>query len=138
MSDTITPSSTVAAPTTAGRIDEYLAAYGEPDAARRRQLIVAAFTEDATLVDPPEQLAGRGHGGLDAVFAAVQQQFPGHTFRRTTAVDEHHDVARYGWELVAPDGSVTVAGTDFVGVAEDGRLRSVAGFFGSAPASLGA
>ena len=29
--------------------------------------------------------------------------------------------ARYGWELVAPDGTVAVAGTDVVTVADDGR-----------------
>jgi hypothetical protein len=123
MSDTTTALS-------ADVVDKYLAAYGENDPAERRRLIAQAFTEDATLADPPEALSARGHEALDALFGGVQQQFPGHTFRRTSAIDEHHGAVRYAWELVAPDGSVTVAGTDFALVADDGRLRSVAGFFG--------
>ena len=37
--------------------------------------------------------------------SAVQAQFPGHTFRRTSAVDGHHGFARYEWEMLAPDGT---------------------------------
>ena len=57
-------------------------------------------------------------------------QFPDHTFRRTTAIDAHHAYARYGWELVGPDGTVAVAGQDLVELAADGRMQKVVGFFG--------
>lgn len=112
-------------------VDTYLDAYGEAAADRRRQLISEAFTSDATVADPP--LAASGHDGLSEMFATVQGQFPGHTFSRTSNVDEHHGVARYEWSLAAPDGSVAVTGTDFVRVAPDGRLASVVGFFGPVP-----
>jgi hypothetical protein len=67
----------------------------------------------------------------------VQGQFPGHSFRRSTGVDAHHNFARYGWQLVAADGSVTLAGTDVVEVGDDGKLLRVTGFFGEPPALAG-
>jgi hypothetical protein len=39
-------------------------------------------------------------------------------------------LARYGWELVAPDGTVAVGGTDIVEFAADGHLGRIIGFFG--------
>lgn len=112
-------------------IDTYLEAYGEPDATRRRKLVSEVFAPDAHLVDPP--LDGQGHEGIDAAFGAVQRQFAGHSFRRVSGVDAHHDIARYGWEMVAPDGSVALAGMDVVVLDDAGRLTKVVGFFGELP-----
>jgi hypothetical protein len=114
-------------------VDTYLAAYGEPDPARRAVLIAEAWAPDGRLIDPP--LDGQGHGGIDAMFVAVQGMFAGHSFRRTTVVDAHHDRARYGWELVGPDGSVAVAGVDYAELDADGKLRTVTGFFGEPAAA---
>ncbi|MPY92655.1 MAG: nuclear transport factor 2 family protein [Acidimicrobiia bacterium] len=113
-------------------IDTYLEAYGEPDAARRLGLIREVWAADGHLVDPP--LDGRGHDGIDAMFAAVQGQFAGHRFRRTTGVDAHHDFARYGWELVSPDGAVSLGGMDVAELDADGKLVRVVGFMGDFPA----
>lgn len=112
-------------------VDTHLAAYGEPDAETRRELIAQAWTEDGRLVDPP--IEGHGHDGIDATAAALQQQFAGHRFRRASVVDVHHDQLRYAWELVAPDGTVALAGLDVGELAPDGRLRRIAGFFGDLP-----
>jgi hypothetical protein len=109
-------------------IDTYLEAYGETDETRRRSLISKSWSPTGTLTDPP--MAADGHDGIATMFAAVQGQFPGHTFRRTTEVDTHHNIARYGWELVGADGSVAVAGMDVARVGDDGFLVDVTGFFG--------
>jgi len=108
--------------------DRHLAAYGEPDPIRRRALLEAAWGPDGTLVDPP--LEGVGHAGIADLGVALQTHYPGHTFRRTTAVDEHHGFARYGWDLVGPDGAVAFGGVDVVEFAADGRLAGVVGFLG--------
>ena|SRR5215212_1595249 len=108
-------------------VDTHLAAYGEPDKETRDAAIAAVWAADGALVDPP--LTGAGHAGISDLAAAVQSQFAGHTFRRASDVDAHHDVARYAWELVAPDGSVALSGLD-VAVVADGRLQHVVGFFG--------
>ena len=109
-------------------IDTYLDAYGEADADRRMQLIERVWATDGRLLDPP--LDGQGHAGISELTTVVHAHYPGHTFRRTTAVDAHHDVARYGWELVGPDGTVAVAGLDVVELGADGKIIRVLGFFG--------
>jgi hypothetical protein len=109
--------------------DRHLAAYGEPDPIRRRALLEAAWVPEGLLVDPPLDPA-KGHDQLDDLFAIVQSHYPGHRFRRTTAVDAHHEFGRYGWELVGPDGAVAFVGVDVVEFADDGRLAGVVGFLG--------
>jgi hypothetical protein len=120
LSDTMSP---------AAIADRHLAAYGEPDPLRRRALLEAAWVPDGALIDPPLD-AANGHDQLDDLFATVQSHYPDHRFRRTTAVDVHHDFGRYGWELVGPDGAVVLGGVDVVDFAADGRLSRVVGFLG--------
>ncbi|MFJ3089703.1 MULTISPECIES: nuclear transport factor 2 family protein [unclassified Streptomyces] len=94
--------------------------------------VAAAFTEDATYTDPLADV--RGHEQLTAAIAGARQQFPGFVFRPLGAVDGHHALVRFGWELVAPDGSAPVAGFDVASLAEDGRITSVSGFLDRVPA----
>ena len=108
-------------------VDRYIAIWNESDAGRRGELIARTWTEDAAYLDP--LMSGDGHDGLDAMIAAAQAQVPaGCRFRRTGAVDAHHDRVRFGWELVGPDGAMLAVGLDFGEVAADGRLRRVTGF----------
>lgn len=107
-------------------VDAYFVMWNEPDQARRRAAIAAAWAPGASYVDP--MFAVEGADALDALAVGVQQKFPGFQFRLTDAVDVHHDRARWGWELVGPDGSRIGDGVDYAVVAEDGRLRSVTGF----------
>lgn len=91
--------------------------------------LVAPAVRSAVLVDVPTPKS-YGRDGIGAAPDAVQAQFPGHTFRRTTAVDEHHGVARYGWALLSPDGTPVLTALDVADLTEDGRLRRVVGFCG--------
>lgn len=109
-------------------IERYLDAYSDPDENTRRAKIDEVFTADATLADPP--FIATGAEELSRAFGAVLAQFPGHTFRRSSAIDAHNDVARYSWEMISADGSVAIAGSDFVVFDPDGRIGRVAGFFG--------
>jgi hypothetical protein len=111
-------------------IDTYLEGYGEPDPARRAQLIKQVWATDGRLVDPP--FDATGHDGISDLTVAVHTHYPSHRFRRTSGIDAHHDVARYSWALVSPDGTVAVAGTDIAEL-EGGRIRRVTGFFGDLP-----
>ena len=115
-------------------VDGHLAAYCEPDAGRRAELIATVWAADGRLLDPP--LTGDGHAGIAAAADTLQQHYAGHRFRRTSAVDVHNDHLRYAWELVSPGGDVVLAGLDVGELAPDGRLRKVVGFFGDlAPAA---
>ena len=114
-------------------LSTYLDAWNETDPDRRAGLVERVWAPDGTLTDPP--LAASGHAGIREMHGTLQGQFPGHRFRRASAVDAHHDRFRVGWELVGPDGAVALAGTDVGQLAEDGRLHSITGFFGDLPAA---
>ncbi|HWJ62545.1 MAG TPA: hypothetical protein VNS19_11295 [Acidimicrobiales bacterium] len=121
MTDTTVPTET------ATLVDIHLAAYAEPDRARRTELLGQVWAGDGQLLDPP--FDGAGVDAIADLVDTVLEHFPGHAFRRTTVVDEHHGFARYGWDLVGPDGTVAVGGTDVAEIV-DGRLVRVVGFFG--------
>ncbi len=127
---TATTSSTTLAPTTTldVMVDTHLRAYCEPDPETRAELLAAVWAPTGTLIDPP--FDGEGLDAIAAMVDVVLTHYAGHMFRRTTPIDAHHAFARYGWELVAPDGAVAVTGTDIVEIDDDGRLTRIVGFFG--------
>src|SRR5881409_3287428 len=102
-----------------------------PTTPPRAGLIARAWDEDGHYVDPVLEV--RGYRALSDMVDAVHGQFPGHRFHRTTGVDLHHDLLRFGWELVAQDGTVAAAGLDVGLVSDDGRLRRIVGFIGALP-----
>ncbi|HZB21313.1 MAG TPA: nuclear transport factor 2 family protein [Blastococcus sp.] len=75
-----------ATPDLAGR---YLAAWNETDPAARGTALAALFADDVRYTDP--LVTAEGRAALDATIGAVQQQFPGFTFRLAGPVDAHHD-----------------------------------------------
>lgn len=109
-------------------VDAYFAAWNEADPTKRRPLVERAWKDDGHYADPMFEACG--HEAIDHMVAGVHEQFPGHSLRRTSAVDLHHDQAWFGWELVSPDGTVVVAGIDVATFAPGGRLARVTGFFG--------
>jgi hypothetical protein len=112
-------------------IDAWLEAFAEDDVERRTKLIEQAWSPEGRLVDPP--LEGEGYVGLSEAADLVNTHYAGHTFRRVSGIDTHHEFVRYGWELVGPDGNSVIAGIDVGEVAPDGRLRKITGFFGDLP-----
>ena len=109
-------------------IDTYCAAWSEPDPARRRKLLGTVWAEGATYTDPTVHVAGLEN--LLAHIDSVLAQRPGATIQRSSAIDAHHDVARFAWRLVLADGAALPEGLDLVDFAEDGRIRRIVGFFG--------
>ena len=127
MTSTTTTPNTIEATLTVA-VDTHLRAYCEPDTARRGELLAAVWAPTGALIDPP--FDGTGLDAIASMADILLTHYAGHTFRRTTNVDVHHSFGRYGWDLVAPDGTVAVAGTDIVEVDADGRLTRIIGFFG--------
>jgi SnoaL-like domain len=115
-------------------IDRYIAVWNETDAERRRDLIARTWTEDSTYIDP--LMRGEGRGGIDAMTHAVQAQFPGLLFRRTSDVDAYNDRVRFSWEL-GPEGSPALAGGVDFGVVVGDRLQTITGFLDFAPKPAG-
>ncbi|MEV0317314.1 nuclear transport factor 2 family protein [Streptomyces sp. NPDC050658] len=122
---------TAAYETAAARYFEAWNAQSVEDVAKA---VAAAWTEDGTYTDPLAAVAG--HEGVAAVIAGAHEQFPGFEFRQLGAVDGHHGIARFGWELVSvADGSAPVAGFDVIELAADGRIQNVHGFLDRVPAA---
>jgi hypothetical protein len=109
-------------------IDGHLQAYAEPDEGRRAEALARLWADDGSLIDSP--FDATGHAAIAGMGGLLQQHYAGHTFLRSTAIDSHHGVARYGWDLIAPDGTVVLSGIDVADLTDGGRLRRVVGFFG--------
>lgn len=113
-------------------VDRYFAAWNATDEDARAAAVASAWAEDGAYTDPLAEV--RGHAQLAAAIGGVQAQFPGFEFRRLGAVDGHHDIARFSWELVsATDGSAPVAGSDVISLGADDRITSVHGFLDRVP-----
>ena len=65
-------------------IDIHLAAYCEPDRARRVELLTQVWSVDGTLIDPPYD--GAGIEGIADMVDGVLAHFPAHRFERTQPV----------------------------------------------------
>lgn len=110
-------------------IDRYGEAWSEPDASRRESLLRSVWARDATYTDPTVERLDLD--GLLAHIARVQASRPGAQVRRCTPVDTHHDVLRFGFEVIGADGALLRHGVDFVVLdSSRSRLHQVIGFFG--------
>lgn len=115
-------------PDPSSTITTYFEMWNETDPATRGRLVRQAWADGGRHVDPLADVAG--HDEIDQMVAGVQGQFPGATLRRTSAIDIHHDQARYAWELSAQDGTIVVSAVDVARLSADGRIEHVAAFFG--------
>jgi hypothetical protein len=110
--------------------ENYIRAWNETDAARRRPLLAAALTRDVAYRDPIMQ--ADGHDGVAALIDGVHERFAGFRFALKGQPDGFADRIRFSWAL-GPEGSVSIVeGTD-IGVIRDGRLSSVTGFLDKVP-----
>jgi SnoaL-like domain len=114
-------------------VARYIASFNETDAGRRRELLGALYTDDVRYTDPAHDLAGPS--AIDEFISSTQERFPGYEFSLGSAVDAHHDQARFQWHATAP-GSTEPAYVGFdVLVTDNGRVRNVYGFLDKAPSA---
>ena len=113
-------------------IATYLDLLNETDPDKRAELAEKVWAANGCWIDPPFEADGRN--AIADMIGHVHQQYPGHTFRQASGVDTHHDLFRFAWELVAPDGKIAFNGMDVGQVGDDGRFVRVTGFLGDLPA----
>ena len=113
-------------------VANYVAAWNETDAGRRRTIIERTWSDDGTYLDHHRD--GAGHAAIDQMIAAVQERFPGYRFRLCSGIEAHHGRVRFSWSAGGTDTApLFFGGTDFAVVAEDGRFRTVTGFTDATP-----
>jgi SnoaL-like domain len=109
----------------------YVAAWNEPDAAVRLEILERCWADGGAYVDPTVEL--RGRSALCEHISKVQAGRPGARIEMMSGVDLHHHVVRFLWRLAHADGRAGETSIDVGEVDGDGRLTKIVGFFGEAP-----
>lgn len=104
-----------------------LAAWNERDLSAIERHLARAVTRDVEFVDP--NVAVRGVGEFLQMVREFRTRYPQAQCIRMSAIDAHHDRARYHWRVVA-DKSMFIDGMDCVQFDASGLVRRVDGFFG--------
>jgi hypothetical protein len=111
----------------------YIESFNETDAGRRRELLGRLYTEDARYTDPAHDVTGPN--AIDEFISSTQERFPGYVFSLGSAVDGHHNQARFQWHATAPNESEPAyVGFDVL-VTDNGQVRNVYGFLDKVPSA---
>ena len=108
----------------AARIDAWFAAWSEPDAARRRELLAGATVEEVEFRDAWACL--RGREDLAANLDALARMAPGSVVARRGDVRSCQGSALADWEV---SGGYSARGTNYFRFAPDGRIAAAVGFW---------
>ncbi len=111
----------------ADRVDAYLRAWGDPDAAARRALLESCAVPGIVFRDAFSATEGREE--LLANLDAVQVFMPGVALAREGDVALSHGTAMARWTARRQNGETVGRGTNVYDLAPDGRLARVVGFW---------
>jgi uncharacterized protein YndB with AHSA1/START domain len=115
------------APVLGERVADWLAAWNEPDPARRAGLLGRCLADGGRFRDPTA--AVDGPGALADHIGMAQRMGGGARLVGRGDPEPCHDVVRFGWAAVGPGGVVLATGTNVAGNDLDGRFRWVTGFW---------
>ncbi|MGV9265908.1 hypothetical protein ACWDRR_14760 [Kitasatospora sp. NPDC003701] len=123
--------------------DRYIAAWIEPDPARRRRLIEAVWARDGVhVLQPPVEirdraaelgfpspvLEARGHNAVEARVARSYREFVAdgeHTFRARGAAVRLGDVLTFTWDMVPTGGGEALgSGVEFLVLDAEDRVTA--------------
>jgi hypothetical protein len=115
-----------------GDLDEivkmYCAAWNEPDAQHRRELLEKAWASNGTYTDPQSHVEGRE--ALIEHIGRFLKNSPGARIIQSSRTDFHHGMFRFAWKFIGGDGKTVMEGMDFGALGPDGKLQRIVGFFG--------
>jgi hypothetical protein len=110
-------------------IDTYCAAWSEESPEQRRALLAQVWADGATYIDPTVDLSGAE--ALLTHISGIKAKYPGARIVRTSEVDCHHSIARFGWRFILADGSSFPEGLDIAFLdPRQTRILRIIGFFG--------
>lgn len=108
-------------------ITRYVSMWHEPDSARRRDLVVGLWAEDAE--NYTHKFVVRG---IDEIIARVTRAHEewvaskGYVFQPAGNTDSHHNLVKFFWQMLPKTGGPIVAqGLDVFVLREDGRIRAL-------------
>jgi hypothetical protein len=106
----------------------YCAAWNEPDAQHRRELLEKVWASEGTYTDPQSNVEGRE--ALVEHIGRFLKNSPGARIIQLSRADFHHGMFRFAWRFVGSDGKTVMEGIDFGALGADGKLQRIVGFFG--------
>lgn len=110
-------------------VDEYCSVWNEPDIPKRRERLQEFWEPNGRYVDPRSDL--EGVEALVNHIEKIQKSRPGALIQRTSAVDIHHEIGRFHWELRDEDNEKLMEGLDIVYFTHgEKRIAKIIGFFG--------
>jgi uncharacterized protein YndB with AHSA1/START domain len=109
------------------RVDAFLDAWAEPDAAARRERLASVAQDAMAFRDRFSCTASLDD--LVAHIGAAQVHMPGLRLERDGAVRQCQGMALVHWVAKGPDGAVRGRGVNVLELAPDGRLAAVTGFW---------
>ena len=109
-------------------IEDYVAAWNEDDADKRRLLLQRCWADDGEYIDTYGPASGIHT--LDDRIGSVRQMLPGARLVRTTRIDQMREYLRFGWSIAGPDSIPVATGVNIAHVQPDGRLGRVLSFGG--------
>jgi uncharacterized protein YndB with AHSA1/START domain len=115
------------APVLAERVADWLAAWNEPDPARRSALLGRCLADGGRFRDPTA--AADGAGQLADHIGMAQRMAGGARLVARGTPEACHGLVRFGWAAVGPDEAVLATGTNVAGTDLDGRFRWLTGFW---------
>jgi hypothetical protein len=101
--------------------DRYVAAWNEPNSARRSSAIAGLWAPDAL-----PRGGARGFGGLAKLIVGASEKHAGREsvrFRAAPTARQRRDVVTFRWEMILADSETVLAsGLEFLIVDDDGRI----------------
>jgi hypothetical protein len=102
--------------------DRYVAAWNEPDAAKRFSAIAALWAPDA----PRRERGARGYGALAKLMSGAPEKDAGREairFRAAPSARLRRDVVTFRWEMLLGESETVLAsGLEFLIVDDEGKI----------------
>lgn len=107
-------------------IEEYIAAWNEPDSHIRIELLETVWDDEGIYADPVSHAMNRA--GLDVIIEGFLEDNPGAKIILNEKIDHHHNYVRFSWTLHLNDGR-EIPGMDYGEISPDAKLIKIVGFF---------
>jgi hypothetical protein len=107
-------------------VENYVAAWSEPEANRRRELLELVWQANGTYTDPLAHASDRA--GLDEIITTFLSRNTGAQFTLNGQPDHHHQHIRFYWTLRLANGR-ELPGMDYGEISTEGKLLKIVGFF---------
>jgi uncharacterized protein YndB with AHSA1/START domain len=108
-------------------IDAYTAAWTAWDATERAQLLQGCWSAEGVFRDVMGYV--EGIGDLNDYIGFAQLSAPGWKLARSGPISRAHGFASYRWQMMSPDGSVVMTGSNTAALTPEGLIHSMTGFW---------